>query len=100
MDKFSIFCKFFIIYVGQTVKMTFREHLDNYFFASDLSKNLEDSNHPNWVRSLGRYACSSLVNFASLGAVYHFRNEPESMLIALGVTENLRVWSKLALSSQ
>lgn len=73
--------------------------ISNYFMAEDLFDN-EDSRHPDWAKSFGRYLCSTMANCASLGAIYSFKEDPVSMTTALGITENLRVWTKLYLSSQ
>ena len=71
--------------------------LRDYFLARDLKENLDGSSHPKFIQGLARYVSSTLPNLASLGAIYHFRQDPESLALSLGVVENLRVWTKYSL---
>lgn len=79
--------------------MNLTKIIRNYFTAEDLFDD-QDSRHPDWAKSFGKYLCSTMANFASLGAIYSFKGDPVSMTAALGITENLRVWTKLYLSNQ
>lgn len=73
--------------------------LRSYFLGEDIKENLEQSSHPRFIQGLARYVSSTLPNFASLGAIYQFREDPESLALSLGAIENLRVWVKYALSN-
>lgn len=66
--------------------------LRNYLFADDL---LERDN--SFLARGARFVCGNLSTLASLGAAYEFRSDPESLSLAIGAVENLRVWTKYAL---
>lgn len=74
-----------------------RKILTDYFLATDLKESLAKSSLPRFIRNLGMYVSSKLPNLASLGAIYHFRQDPESLALSLGAIENLRVWTKYSL---
>lgn len=71
--------------------------LTDYFLARDLKENLAMSSQPKFIRNLAGYISSTLPNLASLSAIYHFRQDPESLALSLGAVENLRVWTKYSL---
>lgn len=71
-----------------------KKALRNYFLAEDLAER--DS---SLLSRLAQLACGSLPTVTSLGAIYEFRSDPESLLFALGAIENLRVWTRYNLSN-
>jgi hypothetical protein len=63
------------------------DFLRNYLLAEDVKGN-------DFLSRSARLVLGSLPTLASLGAIYEFRSDPESIILTVGAVENLRVWTK------
>lgn len=65
--------------------------ITNYFYAEDMHEEFKDR---PILRGLSKLICSAIPNALSLGAIYLFRNDPESLTASVGAIEAGRVWTK------